>query len=604
MSAIAGVVPLKSSDNVPQQLILSMLDAMKPTVPASTETYALPHAIGFVGILAYGPKDSSSVAGGNGPEEPQAFCAGEFYNDDLAPSQTAAAFLLQRYLQLGAEGFAVGLNGSFCAVLADPCERSVMLVSDHAASFPLFVATANDRVYFASEVKELLTVPELYGGPNPSAVLAYACSGCFLHRCTLVTGLQRMSYATVLRVHKGTMRTQRYWRYDVEPDHRPAFRELQSQCADLLRQAVQRRLRRGRVSILLSGGVDSRGILACATDPSRIPAVTYTGWKRETRHALGDWAIAERVAKSLNLDLSVVRFDPQQYMTAMEDSVVGSDGAAGFVFENVWDHVREQTGTEYLLAGDECMGWTIGVMSQARVLPVLGIHSLADLPSVQQCLRADQRKSFLEQSKADMNVILSASSARNPHDRVDELYFRQRLINMLHPKRRVIARHGLRVRNPWLDLDVLNFVRTLPPRYRIRKMLYRNTISRLNPELFRIPRAQAGETVDYRADLTRAERESRALTDLLLGEHSPAEQFFDREAVSRLIQAECYQESAAKTSHRFRLATLLPVTVRHQLASVLMRITNPPFTLSRTVLLLRIMAMTMGLGYHRTFHRE
>jgi asparagine synthetase B (glutamine-hydrolysing) len=383
----------------------------------------------------------------------------------------------------------------------------------------------------------------------------------------------------------------------MEPAGHRSRKRLQADLTDLLHQAVRRRTRKGRVGLLLSGGVDSRGILAVLDDPVAIRAVTFTTHARETRPPLGDWAIAETCARQVGMPMSVVPYDPRDFAEAMQASVSASDGAAGFVFQNIWDRIREETKIQYLLRGDECMGWCTGPISATRVLPSVGLHSLGRMSELKRCFRRGKVEAFVADMEAELETILSSCHALTPYDRVDELYLGQRWIHYLQPKERILSRAGMHVRNPWLDRDVLDFVRTLPARCRLRKRLFRQTLARLAPSLFRIPRARESEFDNYRSALRAAEREDGTVSRLVFQDNPLLEDFFEQGAVKELIEHVCSRVPSPKTRSRFDPRSILPVSMFVPLYAVRNYVTDPPPRLTGARLLLRIATTALALRH-------
>jgi len=299
----------------------------------------------------------------------------------------------------------------------------------------------------------------------------------------------------------------------------------------------------------------------------------------------------------MGMDLSVVHYDGREFVQAMRESVYASDGAAGFVFENIWEDIRQATGAKYLLAGDECMGWAIGPMSDTQVLSSIGINSLESLNELQGCMRQDRLGSFIEVSARDIEGIDASCRIKVPCDRVDQLYFEQRLIHFLTPKRRMIAKHGLFVRNPWLDLDILNFVRKLPTHHRVRKSLFRKTIRHINPSLCRLPRAREPETINYQGYLSEAEKKRQTVSKMVFEDNPFFEEFFDISRVRKLIEEICCLDVAVTPKQRFDPMTLLPMSVRTRLRSYVYWLKEPGPRLVGVNLVLYIATVATALRH-------
>lgn len=601
MSEIAGIVCLTSGARAAEECLVSMLQAMKTSVASSIETYVMGNNRAAIGRIAYGTDKNCVQNEGVVESSCRVFCVGEIYNDDIANVDCSADYIFRRYCQKDIEDFAEGLNGSFAAVIADSHNGSVTLVTDHTASCPLFITIHGDKLYFASEVKAIAAVKDIPCEPDPASVLSLTVRDFFVLRRTLLESVRQMDYATVCHIEKGNVRHWSYWRYAIEGERDRGIKTCLTDFTDLLRQAVKRRTRSGRGALLLSGGIDSRGILCCVDDPSSISAVTYTHRNRSNRHKRGDWAVAEQVARRLGLDYFVVHIDGRDFSQALIKSVFASDGAAGFVYESmIWEDVRQRTKADYLLKGDECMGWGDGPVLSSRILPPLAIYNLKGQDKLQRLLRDDKLASFIEKSESDLTEIMRTCSASSPYDRVDELYLQQRLIHCVIPKGRIVRRYGIQVRNPWLDLDILDFVRRLPLRYRRGKSLFRKSLWQLNPSLCQLPVATEGESIDFGLYLREAELNENLVSNMVLLDNPLLEEFFDISAIHEFIAELRRTEIGRKSSVRFNPKALLPPSIRGKVRT-LYYIMNPNPKLSGTKLLLRIATVAVALRclHHR-----
>jgi len=594
MSVIAGIVCLKPSEFLTAKNLEPMLEAMRPWVSSRLATYTMANGGAVIGKVVYGPDADDEENGGGVIETPRVFCVGEIYNDEVLQSGSAEQFLLERYLDRGVRDFATGLNGSFSAVVSDPRDGSVTLLTDHIDSIPFYTTVYNDKLYFASEVKALTALDELPCEVDVSSVLSLATRGFFVNRRSLVQDVRQMDYASLCRIHSGQIETWAYWRYEIESAPDKGQKHYVDEFSHLLRRAVERRAAGPHTAIMLSGGVDSRGILCCLEDPSRISAVTFTAKTRRQRHKLGDWALAEIITKRLGMDLSIIHYDSGNFARAMQESVYASDAASGFVYEDIWKNIRQATGAEYLLMGDECLGWANGSISDEQVLPTIGIHALQNVNGVQGCMRRDLLDSFIELSLKDIESIWSSCELDSACDRVDQLYFDQRLIHFLAPKRRIPVRHGMFVRNPWLDLDILDFVRRLPIRYRIGKSLFCKTLKHIDASLCSLPRARASEIVDYQSYISKVEREDKSISRMVMEDNDLFEEFFDVRSVTDLIESICSEKVCGR---RFDPITLLPMSVRLKLGSYVSRFRKPGPRFSAMDVFLRIAMVATALRY-------
>jgi hypothetical protein len=557
---IAGIVALDSDKRVSADEIHAMLERMKPYVPCSSEVLVTPDNRCGIGRLAFGAATSGSRC--NDVADAQAWVAGEIYNDDLPAPGKEGCYLLSRYRQMGIERFAEGLNGYFSAAIADFRDKSVVLVTDQSASRPLFITVARGRFYFASQVKGILAVPDVPCEPDSAAVISLVSRGFLVNRRTLVSGIGQMDYATTCLVRDGKVQFRPYWRHWIQPQADRGTKELLEELQGLLKHAVQRRFRTGKCAICLSGGVDSRGIVACLDRPSEVQAFSYTARPSERRHKLGDLALGERAARLVGMPYAILEHGTRDFYGAMVDSLYVSDGAAGFVFENIWRNVREQLGAEYCVWGDECMGYAYGPMRQHQVLPKIGIHALSEFPSLLPLLRQDRLPGFLDESVEDCRSVQARARSDSAQDRLDELFLDHRVVHFENPKRLSSVPHGVIPRNPWLDLEVLRFVGRLPGRHRMRKKLFREALARIHPPLFRIPRARDVETTSYAADLQAAEQQEHVISKAIFKDNPLAGEFLDTGAVRRFVDALCATPPPPPKPNRFSPRSYFPAPMQ------------------------------------------
>ena len=119
-----------------------------------------------------------------------------------------------------------------------------------------------------------------------------------------------------------------------------------------------------------------------------------------------------------------------------------------------------------LLAGDECFGVGTSWLKRNRVLSLLWIFSLEGQSSLLGLVREEERGRLLEESQADLDAILKEQSDLKPLDAIDAIYMNQRVTCMINPKRKLSSHYGIMIRNPWLDHDVMDYMRIQPAKYR------------------------------------------------------------------------------------------------------------------------------------------
>lgn len=198
---------------------------------------------------------------------------GEFYNQDelirMTPNhpKTDPELLLQLYKEYGDFSFLKNIDGYYAAVLYNKRENKVHLITDRYGLKPLYWGIINGDLVWSSEVKGFLGYPNFEPVIDHQAVAEFFDYGYLLENRTWFEGIELVPPASVLTfdLNKSELEAQHYWSWSsIKPIREPFDeKELVEELGRLFRDAVHRRVNNSeRIGITLSGGLDSRAILA------------------------------------------------------------------------------------------------------------------------------------------------------------------------------------------------------------------------------------------------------------------------------------------------------------------------------------------------------
>jgi asparagine synthase (glutamine-hydrolysing) len=185
------------------------------------------------------------------------------------------------------------LNGMFAFTLYDRNQRKLYAARDRAGEKPFYYYRGAEGFYFSSELKALLTLPQLPRKLSLQGLDEYLAYGTVLQAHCLVEGYQKLLPGHVLELDTETLECKVYTYWQL-PESVPVSKELPELLAELghlLEQSVQRQLVADvPVGILLSGGLDSSIITAIASKVQtnvRTYTVSFPGDKQkdESRYA-------------------------------------------------------------------------------------------------------------------------------------------------------------------------------------------------------------------------------------------------------------------------------------------------------------------------------
>jgi asparagine synthase (glutamine-hydrolysing) len=177
--------------------------------------------------------------------------------------------LLHGYRQWG-DGLVHHLNGMWAFALLDRRRGRVLLSRDRFGKKPLFWCQRDRAFVFASELGALREHPLAPRELDTRALRKYFGYGFVPAPLTILAGAHKLpaGHSLVLELSGSRVRVDRWWRYRPEPaDSRPAGAERRwtEEFSTLLDRAVARRLVADvPVGCFLSGGLDSSTIAALA----------------------------------------------------------------------------------------------------------------------------------------------------------------------------------------------------------------------------------------------------------------------------------------------------------------------------------------------------
>ena len=169
------------------------------------------------------------------------------------------------------------LRGQFAFAIWDDEKRRLVLGRDRMGIKPLFVYHDGERIAWASELKGLMQIPDLDAGMKPSALPSYLAFGYVPTPGTFYRNVRTLRPASCLIVEDGAEpKIRTYWQADFNPRPVP-WHQAKQEVRRLFRQSVKRRLVADvPLGILLSGGLDSTIIAAVVTSLTDGRVQTFT----------------------------------------------------------------------------------------------------------------------------------------------------------------------------------------------------------------------------------------------------------------------------------------------------------------------------------------
>jgi asparagine synthase (glutamine-hydrolysing) len=178
------------------------------------------------------------------------------------------------------DGFVERLRGMFAIALWDARSHRLLLARDRFGIKPLFIRQVDGTLSFASELKAMLAQPGFSRQIDPRAVAAYLAFNSIPAPLTIFAEARKLPAGTLAVWRDGELTQTRYARPSPVPAEETR-RRPESALADELRETLRDSIRAHLVAdvpvgVLLSGGVDSAGIVALAAGEQADPVKTFS----------------------------------------------------------------------------------------------------------------------------------------------------------------------------------------------------------------------------------------------------------------------------------------------------------------------------------------
>ena len=439
--------------------------------------------------------------------------SGEIFEPNRIEPQArdAADLILRLYRGDGLDRLAEA-NGQFAAALYDAGKHTVLLIADRLACVPLHYWSDDHGLVFASQLYTLLGEPRIPRRADPLAMAELFTLQRTIADHTPIQGVKALPAAHILRLDREGMRIKPYWHLRWrKPDF--SRKEGAERLAVALRAALARQCDGPDVGLLLSGGLDSRLVLAAA---GRKPLC----WTTASFEDNPELALARQVAAGLGAEHRTVLVDPAETL-AIQDATTRDGGGMFPASTSVAAFMpRVAEGSRISLTGHGLDYTLRGYYLPSRFLRIAGsstrLPMLAELPArpdaaylfnrlrqgpprktIERIVRPERQGEWFEgQIKALGQWLAPWFESDEPVNAWDAFILAQ--VSKHYAFTSMAAVRGFTdLRIPAFDLDVLNVYLAMPPQWRVEATMTQQAMRLLSPDIARLPNANTG----FRADL-------------------------------------------------------------------------------------------------------
>jgi asparagine synthase (glutamine-hydrolysing) len=461
------------------------------------------------GRVAHGPGRSGSVARDG---KLTAMLCGEIFDleefaDDKSAPESAAQLILQLAKTDRLDRLA-DVNGQFCALVHDGGAHRLSLITDRLATFPLHYWQNSDGLVFATQLLTLLADARV-----PRRVDADALAQLFTMQRTIgcitpLAGVRAMPAACIMEFDAHGSRERRYWSLEWRaPDF--SLSEGAELLATAFRNALARQTSGSNVGLLLSGGVDSRIVLAAA-DKGKM-----SSWTTASYGANPELALARELAGMFESEHHALIVEPKDTLQVLDQTVMESSGLypastpmSAFLPDvgTHCDSILTGHGLDYTLRGYYLPARFAEIAGSRTRLPAL--RSISSRPTgadvldnlrqgpprstIERIVQGGRRAAWWNGLAATMEETLAPwLNSNDPYNAWDGF--------ILHSVSKHYAFTGMMavravgdLRMPAFDNEVFDIYLRMPPSWRCSGRMTQLALERLSPAAFRMANANTG----------------------------------------------------------------------------------------------------------------
>jgi len=472
---------------------------------------------------------------------------GEIYNHDSLRRQLSGLghifrtrsdteVIVHAYEEFG-EDAVQHFRGMFAFALWDGVRRRLLLVRDRLGIKPLYYALRAEGIFFASEIKAFLPLPQMVWGVDPEALEFFLTLRYVPGPWTGISGIRKLMPGELLLFDGEKATARRYWHPEFREDPIDPG-EARERFLALAQESVRMRLMSEvPLGVFLSGGIDSSGLVALTKREMDRPVKTFSiGYESDgDPECPNELSYAEQVARSYGTDHHPYLLSAKEFREALpkvawhlDEPLADPSAVPLYVLSKFAKQyvtvILSGEGMDEILGGYEIYRKMIWLDRIRR----LGRPLLPLLPMLQQKVRSPRLKKYLFWATLPLERrYMGVSSAFLPeHKRAlmtepwgadgfvekffDQLYEKTRdqhpLNQMLHldlsvwlpdeiltKADRMTMAHAQELRVPFLDHRLVEFAGSLPVALKRRgangKVLLRDAMaSALPQEILRRPK--------------------------------------------------------------------------------------------------------------------
>ena len=315
MPGIAGILKKQISNDAAHQL-KAMLQSMMHETFYTQAAYTEQKLAWYVGSVAIRGSFADCMPFYNETRDVLLFLVGECFTDlqiitmlrskGHEVNASNASYLVHLYEEEGPD-FVKKLNGWFSGVVLDTRRGKAVLFNDRYGMQRIYYYEDACGFYFSSEAKALLKAIPALRAIEMQSVAEYICFDCVLNNQSYFPHVHLLPGGSTWIFDRGIADRRCYFNpIQLENQSRLGLQQFSEELIETFRNLLPRYLMGETVGISVTGGLDTRLIMACLPYDSRqIKTFTFGGMYRDSM----DVRLGRKVSRACSLEHHTLRLD-------------------------------------------------------------------------------------------------------------------------------------------------------------------------------------------------------------------------------------------------------------------------------------------------------
>jgi asparagine synthase (glutamine-hydrolysing) len=372
------------------------------------------------------------------------------------------------------------LNGAFFFIIWDPNTKTFIAANDRYGLYPMYWSYSPNGFCIASRVLASVLADTVKGEWDINGVAQLLTLDDHLSDTTLISGVHAFPQASLLYKSESGLKWHSYWGYNYSSATNKINKfELAEELGNRFIKAIKLQTDRSKkVGITLSGGLDSRTIVA-ASNEAKVPVHTFTWGKRDSY----DRQFAGEISRLFNTVHHECDYAFQNLESRFETGIRATEGHINYFDCHMLAHLEVmQDNSDIILngfAGDLVLGgsylrpaWMKSMQANELAEKIFRWHNVTiqedeldlAIPHFSD-LEIEMRPSMLYQR------LVARMEGMNTPDIVDRFYLENRVRRQCSMGT-ILMRYAVESAAPFFDYDLIDLITSIPPTLRYEHKIY------------------------------------------------------------------------------------------------------------------------------------